>query len=146
MAICGIDCCKECGRLDECGGCERCGGHPFGGNCVAAETILAAGFEGFAALKSALLAEINALGVPGLRVDDLNLLNGYYVNLEYPLANGTTVKFLKDNDVYLGAQVEQENGDRCCGVVANKEFLLACEYGRDGAEPELLLYRRRQRT
>lgn len=143
MALCGIDCCKECGRRNECGGCEACGGHPFGGDCVAAQTILAEGFEGFAALKAALIAEINALGIPGLQVNDLNLLNGCYVNLEYPLANGTTAKFLKDNDVYFGAQIERENNERCYGVVANREFLLACEYGCEGAEPELLLFKKR---
>lgn len=143
MAICGADCCKECSRLTDCGGCEACGGHPFGGNCVAADTILAAGFEGFAALKAALIAEINALGIPGLKVDDLNLLNGCYVNLEYPLANGKTAQFLKDNDVYFGAQIERENCERCYGVVANRDFLLACEYGCNGEAPELLLYRRR---
>lgn len=143
MAICGVDCCGECGRLNECGGCEACGGHPFGGDCIAAQAILAAGFEGFAALKNALIAEINALGIPGLQVDDLNLLNGYYVNLEYPLANGSTVKFLKDNDVYFGTQIERENSDRCCGVAANRDFLLVCEYGCNGENPELLLYRKR---
>lgn len=143
MAICGMDCCKECGKLNECGGCEACGGHPFGGDCVAAQAILAGGFEGFAALKNALIAEINALGLPGLKVDDLNLLNGYYVNLEYPLANGKTAQFLKDNDVYFGAQIEREGSERCYGVIANRDFLLACEYGCNGEAPELLLYRRR---
>lgn len=143
MAICGMDCCKECGKLNECGGCEACGGHPFGGDCVAAQAILAGGFEGFAALKAKLIAEINALGIPGLQVDGLNLLNGDYVNLEYPLANGTTAKFLKDNDVYLGAQIERENSERCYGVVANEAFLLVCEYGCAGAEPELLLFKKR---
>ena len=143
MAICGIDCCSECGRLNECGGCEACGGRPFGGDCVAAQMILAEGMEGFAALKNALIAEINALGIPGLKVDDLNLLNGYYVNLEYPLANGTTVHFLKDNDVYLGAQIERDGSERCYGVAANADFLLVCEYGCSGADPALVLYRRR---
>ena len=143
MAICGADCCKECGRLTECGGCEACGGHPFGGDCVAAQAILAGGFEGFAALKAALIAEINALGIPGLQVDDLNLLNGDYVNLEYPLANGATAKFLKDSDIYFGTQVEQENSDRCYGVVANRDFLLVCEYGCNGENPELVCYRKR---
>ena len=34
--------------------------------------------------KDTLIAEFNALGIPGLQVDDLNLLIGSYVNLEYP--------------------------------------------------------------
>ena len=93
--------------------------------------------------KAGFVQRLNALGIPGLQVNDLNLLNGYYVNLEYPLANGTTAKFLKDNDVYFGAQIERENNERCYGVVANREFLLACEYGCGGAAPELLLFKKR---
>lgn len=42
-----------------------------------------------------------------LEITDLFLLSGAYVNLEYPLFNGTTVKFLNDNDVYLGNQIEK---------------------------------------
>lgn len=30
-AICGVDCCSECGRKDECKGCIETDGHPFGG-------------------------------------------------------------------------------------------------------------------
>ena len=37
---------------------------------------------------------LNTLGIGGLIVNDLNLLTGAYVNLEYPLYNGTTVKFM----------------------------------------------------
>ena len=55
------------------------------------------------------------------RFPDLNLLTGSYVNLPYPLANGSTVQFLKDNDIYLGNQVEQADSDRCYGVVANED-------------------------
>lgn len=35
MALCGVDCCRECTRKTECGGCEECEGHPFGGRCIA---------------------------------------------------------------------------------------------------------------
>lgn len=59
-------------------------------------------------------------------VEDLNLLKGAYVNLEYPLANGTTVKFLNDKDIYLGNQVEKQDSERCYGI-----------------DPEIVLYKRR---
>ncbi len=137
MALCGIDCCRDCSRLADCGGCEKCGGHPFGGNCVAAEN------KDFIALKLTLVNEINALGIEGLQLSDLNLLNGWYVNLEYPLANGTTVKFLNDNDVYFGNQIERDGFERCFGVAANEKFILICEYGCNGTEPEIVLYKRR---
>lgn len=136
MTYCGVDCCKECAKRKECGGCEKCGGHPFGGSCVAERN------RNFAALKQTLIDEINALHIPCLTVHDLFLLNGGYVNLEYPLSNGSTVKFLNDNDVYLGNQIETES-DRCYGVVADEKFILICEYGCDGVNPEILLYKRR---
>ena len=137
MTYCGIDCCKECSRLAECGGCEKCGGHPFGGSCVAERN------KDFSQLKQQLIDEINALGICGLIVENLNLLTGAFVNLEYPLSNGTTVKFLNDKDIYLGNQIEIPNSERCYGVVANEDFILVCEYGCNGANPEIVLYKRR---
>ncbi|MCQ2470358.1 MAG: DUF3795 domain-containing protein [Ruminococcus sp.] len=138
MTYCGdTECCKSCGRFAECGGCEKCAGHPFGGNCVAERN------EDFPELKRRLIEEINALEIDGLRVDDLNLLTGAYVNLTYPLANGTTVRFLKDKDIYLGNQIERPGSERCYGVVADETFILVCEYGCNGAEPEIVLYKRR---
>ena len=90
-----------------------------------------------------MIEEINALEIDELRVDDLNLLTGAYVNLEYPLSNGNTVRFLNDKDVYLGNQIERANSERCYGVVADETFILVCEYGCNGAEPEIVLYKRR---
>ena len=97
----------------------------------------------FEAFKKQLIEEINALGIGGLIVDDLNLLTGAYVNLEYPLSNGTTVKFLNDKDIYLGNQIERQDSERCYGVVANEDFILICEYGCKGSDPEIVLYKRR---
>ena len=134
---CGNDCCKECDRLSACGGCERCQGHPFGGSCVAERN------KDFPLLKRQLIGEINDFGIAGLEVDDLNLLTGSYVNLPYPLANSSTVRFLKDDDIYLGNQVERADSDRCYGVVANEDFILVCEYGCNGSDPEIVLYTRR---
>lgn len=137
MTYCGMDCCLQCSRLAECGGCEKCGGHPFGGSCIAERNRY------FSELKKQLIAEINALGIDGLAVNELYLLNGAYVNLEYPLPNGTTAKFLNDRDVYLGCQVEKEDSERCYGVVASEAFILVSDYGCNGSEPEIVLYKRR---
>ena len=65
------------------------------------------------------------------------------MNLEYPLSNGTTVKFLNDKDVYLGNQIERTNSELCYGVVANEDFILVCEYGCNGADPEIVMYKHR---
>ena len=122
MTYCGSDCCKECSRLPECGGCEKTGGHPFGGSCIAERN------RDFPGLKKRLIDELNSLGIEGLAVDTLYLLNGAFVNLEYPLSNGTAVRFLNDNDVYLGCQIERTGSERCFGVVANEAFILV-QYG-----------------
>ena len=137
MTYCGSDCCKECSRNAECGGCEKCSGHPFGGSCIAERN------EYFDELKKRLIDEINDLRIDGLAVNDLFLLNGAYVNLEYPLSNGTAVKFLNDKDVYLGNQIERADSQRCYGVVANEDFILVCEYGCNGADPEIVMYKHR---
>lgn len=60
-----------------------------------------------------MIAEFNALEIQNLQVNDLNLLNGFYVNLEYPLANGRSVKLLGDNRVYWGNQIEIPGSGRC---------------------------------
>lgn len=137
MTYCGENCCEECDRLSACGGCERCQGHPFGGSCVAERN------EDFPSLKRRLIDEINAFGIEGLAVSDLNLLTGSYVNLSYPLAGGSAARFLKDNDIYLGNQVGSSEPDRWYGIAANEDFILICEYGRNGSDPEIVLYKRR---
>lgn len=142
-SICGVDCCGECNRKDECGGCIKTDGQPFGGECIAAESIKKGGFDEFFRLKNTLIDEFNSLGVKHLQVKDLNLLNGFYVNLEYRLTNGQSVQFLEDNKVYLGNQIEIPDSDRCYGLVADDKYLLVCEYGCNGANPQIIIYKKR---
>jgi len=99
----------------------------------------------FEAFKRQLIEEINALGVEGMpKLQKLNALVGSYVNLEYRLPSGRTAKFLDDQTTYLGNQLESEfGGDRCFGVLANMDFILICTYGSEGANPQLLLYKKR---
>ncbi len=97
----------------------------------------------FEELKKQLIDEINALGIEGMpKLEGLNALVGSYVNLAYPLPSGACVKFLNDGTTYLGNQLET-GGERCFGVLANVDFILVCTYGCEGAEPELLLYKKR---
>jgi len=146
--LCGADCSK-CGMAKECKGCEATCGSPFGGKCVAAEYIKAGGMDSFIEFKKQLCAEFNALKIAGMPgVTDLFCLTGAYVNLEYPLPSGGNVKLLNDKDIYLGNQLEcefDENGecDRCYGIVAGMDFLLVCEYGCEGTDPEIVLFARR---
>ncbi len=102
--------------------------------------------EKFEEFKGQLMEEFNALHIKGMpKVTSLNALVGGYINLEYRLPNGRTVKFLDDSATYLGNQLESEEEDgRCFGIAANKDFLLVCSYGEDGADPRLLVYRARE--
>ena len=99
----------------------------------------------FEAFKKELIDEINDLHIEGMpKVEKLNALVGKFVNLEYPLPGGVKVKFLNDQATYLGNQLESEfGGERCFGVLANMDFILICTYGKDGIDPELVLYRKR---
>ena len=99
----------------------------------------------FEAFKKQLIDEINALNIEGMpKLDKLNALVGSYVNLEYRLPGGQSVKFLDDGTTYLGNQLECEfGGDRCFGVLANMDFILVCTYGEGGSNPELVLYKKR---
>ena len=95
--------------------------------------------------KKQLIDEFNALNIDGLPlIDNLNVLSGSFVNLEYVLPNGESIKFLNDEATYLGNQLEcLFGGDRCFGIVANMDFLLVCTYEANGKNPELVLYKKR---
>ena len=103
----------------------------------------------FDEFKRQLIDEINALSVEGMpKVEKLNALVGSYVNLAYRLPNGVEVRFLDDDTTYLGTQLEAEFGDhtaadRCFGVIASADFILIATYGAQGADPELVLYKKR---
>ena len=99
----------------------------------------------FEEFKKQLINEINDLHIEGMpKVTKLNALVGKYVNLEYRLPSGFSTKFLNDAATYLGTQLESEIVDGLCfGVLANMDFILICTYEAEGANPELLLYKKR---
>ena len=95
------------------------------------------GIDKFEMFKNQLILEINKL----LDVEQLNILPGSYVNLEYQLPNGKIVTFLNDDENYLGSELEGEV--QCIGIVANMNFIIICTYELDGANPELIVYKKR---
>lgn len=110
------------------------------------EYIKIGGVEKFEEFKNKIIDEINSLlcieGLP--KVENLNVLSGSFINLEYRLPNGEKVKFLDDKASYLGSQLESEfGGDRCFGIAANMDFILICSYEKDGENPELIMYKKR---
>ena len=143
-SICGANC-KECNFKSECAGCENTCGKPCGGRCIAAEYIKVGGLDSYNTFKEKLLSEINCLlkaeGLP--TADKLYELSGQFVNLEYPLPSGETVKLLNDKNIYLGCQIEYADLGICYGVVADAGFILISSYSVDGSEPEIVLYKRR---
>ena len=123
-------------------------GCPFGKKCWIAKYIESGGIENFEILKKQLIEEFNSLKVEGMpEIKELYPLHGEYVNLEYPLPNKEKVKLLDDKESYLGTQVEclfnNEEEKSCFGLLANTTFLLVCEYGENGTNPELVIYKRR---
>ena len=147
--LCGATC-TGCELLvnKKCKGCKESKGCPFGKQCWIYKYVEMGGEENFETLKTKIMEEFNSLNVPGMpKAHELFALHGSFVNLEYKLPNGEKVKFLSDDEIYLGNQLECEFNDsevkKCYGIVANMSFLLVCEYGEDGINPELVMYKRR---
>lgn len=134
---CGADC-ANCQWSATCKGCSD-------EKCFIARYIKTGGKKKYEEFKQTLIGEFNELGIPGMpEISELYPLVGNYVNLEYPLPNGQKVKFLDDNSMYLGNQLECEFGTgRCYGLLAGMDFLLVCEYGENGMNPEIVTYKRR---
>ena len=148
-SLCGADC-TNCGygKNNNCKGCKNTDGCPFGKQCFIAKYILTGGKDNYEIFKSQLIDEINQLDIPGMpKIEKLTPINGVYVNLTYRLPNGEQVQFLDNDDIYLGTTEESKfnNGEiiRCFGVVANMDFILICEYGPNGDNPELIIYKKR---
>lgn len=99
----------------------------------------------FDMFKKQLIEEINDLHIDGMpKLESLNALIGAYVNLEYRLPNGATVKFLDDQKTYLGNQLESEfDPEHCFGIVASMDFIMIATYEAEGKNPELVLYKHR---
>lgn len=104
------------------------------------------GAEKFDEFKKQLIDEINALHIEGMpKLEKLNALVGGYINLEYRLPNGKSVKFLDDGATYLGNQLECESDEKkCFGIAANREFILISTYEEKGENPELIVYKKRK--
>ena len=103
------------------------------------------GKEKLEEFKAQLINEFNTLlNIEGLpKVENLNVLSGEFINMEYTLPNGEKVKFLDDKQTYLGSQLESEVDGRCFGIAGNMDFLLVCTYEENGENPELVIYKKR---
>lgn len=139
--ICGVNC-KGCSWSGECQGCAETGGRPFGGECVAAR-YCQKGEGALCALKEQLLAAFRALAIADMEeVTELHPLRGSFINIAYPLPSGQTVKLWDDNKIYLGNQLHKKGGDRCYGVAADDQYLMVAEYGENGSNAEIVVFKR----
>lgn len=152
-ALCGLDC-AQCGAMDSgyCKGCGETNGHPFGGTCVLGVCCeknscanCGKSFEAPCALREELIAQFNALGIEDMEeVTSLNALHGAYINLQYTLPGGQQIKLWDDDRVYLGNQIKKKNSERCYGLTADENYLLVCEYGENGSDAEIIVFRKRR--
>ncbi len=146
--ICGANC-EECSLYNNtCKGCKETNGCPFGKKCWIAKYIEVGDMDNYNKMKKELIDEFNSLNIDGMpKIDELYPLHGAFVNLEYELPNGVKTKLLSDDEPYLGNQVEclfnDEDNKRCFGLVSNMNFLLVCEYGENGVNPEIVVYKKR---
>ena len=145
-SLCGANC-AQCPSKEVCPGCAETKGCPFGKQCFLAKYILDDGMESFQDFKRSLIGEVNALHIEGMEtVTELYPLVGNFVNLEYPLPNGTQVKFLHNDEMYLGTQVKDlrdDSGKTCFGVIAREHFLLVCRYSENCTDPKIVIYKSR---
>lgn len=148
--ICGANCSK-CNVKETCGGCIKTNGHPLGGTCIIASCCQTKGYQqcydcskSVCEYKSQLIKEFNSLKIKDMpKVTELYHLNGAFVNLEYTLPGGQAIKFWKDNNIYLGNQLHKNNSNRCYGLTADDNYLLVCEYGDNGSDPKIVIFKKR---
>lgn len=92
-------------------------------------------------MKKVYIKEVNELGIPDLHIDNLYVLQGSFINQDY-IVNGNTIRLIDNNATYWGTQV-MKSDDRCYGIACNEQFILVSEYGKDGADPEVVILKRR---
>ena len=101
------------------------------------------GETALAELKAALIAAFRALDIPELEErTDLNALRGSLINIPHTLPSGQTVKLWDDDRIYLGSQIHKKGSGRCYGVAADETYLAVSEYGGNGADAEIVVFKR----
>lgn len=96
-------------------------------------------------LQKELLKEFHALDIEELKeISRLNRLRGDFINLEYTFPSGQTAKLLEDDQWYWGAEVCKKGSSRCYGLAADESILLVCEYGENGSDADLILWKKRK--
>lgn len=94
-------------------------------------------------MKNRIIQEFNKLGISDMgEIKELHEGKGSFVNLNFPLPSGISVKFWEDEKTYFINQIEKKDSDRCYGLTADEKYLLVCEYGCEGSNPEIIVFKR----
>lgn len=94
-------------------------------------------------MKQRLIQEFNALNIKDMdKITDLFQARGSYVNLKYELSSGQKVKLWDDEKIYFINQIEKKGSQRCYGLTADENYLLVCEYGENGTNAEIIIYKK----
>ena len=141
--LCGLNC-DDCALRESCRGCRETEGRPFGEKCMIAE-YCEKGKGAFEQFRQRAMDAFNALRIQDLpKITELYALRGSYINLEYSLPGGQKCRFLHDDKIYLGNQVESQGGGKRYGVAADEKYLLVSQYASDGADAEVVVFKRWQ--
>lgn len=90
-----------------------------------------------------LIAAFNELNIEGMdKVTELHELTGEFINCVYTLPSGQQVKLWDDNKIYLGNELCKKGSDRCYGIAADEKYLMVCEYGDNGSDAEIVVFKR----
>ena len=95
-------------------------------------------------IKQQLIDEVNALDIKDMpKIDNLFSLTGSFINQEYNF-NGNMIKLFDDKANYWGNQVEKQGTQgRCFGIACDEHYIRVSEYGKDGADAEIVMVKRR---
>lgn len=94
-------------------------------------------------MKEQLIKEFNKLAITDMgEVKELHEGKGNFVNLDFPLPCGRTVKFWDNDKTYYINQLEKKDSTRCYGLTADETYLMVCEYGDNGADAEIVVFKR----
>lgn len=94
-------------------------------------------------MQKRLLALFHQLGIEELKqIDRFYELKGDFINLECKLPNGQFAKLLDDGKLYYSAEVCKTNSSRCYGIAGDAQQLVVYEYGENGTDAELVLWKR----
>ena len=94
-------------------------------------------------MKKRLIKAFNDLNIDDMeKITELHQGKGDFVNLDFPLPNGEKVKLWDDNKTYFINQLEKKGSERCYGLTADEKYLLVCEYGEGGSNPEIVVFKK----